>query len=83
MTRLIDADVLFEKVGKISPENKQQHDDIGRFINMITESPTVHVIPVEKPIGVVTEYKNGMVTMRKETYDKYQEIAVNEAVRKL
>ena len=38
--RLIDVDRLFNKVGKIKPKNKQQYEDIGMFMNMITNSVT-------------------------------------------
>lgn len=38
--RLIDADRLFTKVGRIKPKNKQQYEDIGMFMNMITNSRT-------------------------------------------
>ena len=39
--RLIDADKLFEKVGNIKPKSQNQHDDIGVFMNMITNAPTI------------------------------------------
>lgn len=39
--RLIDASVLFDKVGRITPTNKHQYKAIGDFMNMITYSPTV------------------------------------------
>lgn len=39
--RLIDADKLFEQVGNIKPNNKQQYEDIGMFMEMITNSSTV------------------------------------------
>ncbi len=48
MIRLIDANELFDKVGQISPENKQQYEDIGMFMNMITNSPTVEARPEGK-----------------------------------
>lgn len=44
--RLIDADALFEKVGKIKPKNKSEYELLGKFMNMITYSPTV-----ERPHG--------------------------------
>ena len=39
--RLIDAEKLFDKVGNIKPKNKQHYEDIGTFMNMITNSPTI------------------------------------------
>lgn len=44
--RLIDAETLFEKVGKIKPKNKSEYELLGKFMNMITYSPTV-----ERPHG--------------------------------
>lgn len=38
--------------------------------------------PENQPIGVVKEYDNGMVAMRKETFNEYHRIAVNEAIRR-
>ena len=39
--RLIDANKLFEEVGHIQPQSDQQYDDIGKFMKMITNSPTI------------------------------------------
>lgn len=39
--RLIDAEELFNKVGKIVPRNTTHYKAIGEFMNMITNSPTV------------------------------------------
>jgi len=39
--RVIDAEELFNRVGQIKPKNKQQYEDIGMFMNMITNSNTV------------------------------------------
>ena len=39
--RLIDAEKLFDEVGRIKPKNKQHYEDIGTFMNMITNSPTI------------------------------------------
>ena len=41
--RLIDADELFERVGVIKPNSVTQYADIGMFMNMITNSPTVFI----------------------------------------
>ena len=41
MARLIDAEELFNKVGKIKPRNEEHYKAIGEFMNMITNSPTV------------------------------------------
>ena len=41
MGRLIDADSLFESVGNIKPNNKSEYELLGKFMNMITYSPTV------------------------------------------
>ena len=49
--RLIDADELFEKVGRISPNSQRQHDDIGLFMYMITNSSTI----IEADKGVSDE----------------------------
>lgn len=38
--RLIDADELFENVGKIKPRNKEHYKSIGEFMNMITNTST-------------------------------------------
>lgn len=43
--RLIDADKLFEKVGKIKPRNKEHYKSIGEFMNMITNSETIDTMP--------------------------------------
>lgn len=39
--RVIDAEELFNKVGKIVPCNTTHYKAIGEFMNMITNSPTV------------------------------------------
>lgn len=39
--RLIDAEELFNKVGKIVPRNITHYKAIGEFMNMITNSPTI------------------------------------------
>ena len=39
--RLIDADELFKEVGNIRPQNIVQYKEIGRFLDMITCSPTI------------------------------------------
>lgn len=39
--RLIDAEELFNKVGKIVPRNTTHYKAIGEFMNMITNSPTI------------------------------------------
>lgn len=44
--RLIDAEILFEKVGNIKPNNKSEYELLGKFMNMLTDSPTV-----ERPHG--------------------------------
>lgn len=51
--RLIDAEKLFEKVGRIKPRNKEHYKAIGEFMNMITNSETIVLqddwIPVSEP----------------------------------
>ena len=44
--RLIDAETLFDKVGNIKPRSQRQYDNIGNFMNMITNSPTVNAVPL-------------------------------------
>lgn len=44
--RLIDADELFENVGKIKPRNKEHYKSIGEFMNLITNSPTIDAVKV-------------------------------------
>lgn len=39
--RVIDAEKLFNKVGKIVPRNITHYKAIGEFMNMITNSPTI------------------------------------------
>lgn len=39
--RLIDAEELFNNVGKIVPRNITHYKAIGEFMNMITNSPTI------------------------------------------
>lgn len=39
--RLIDANKLFEKVGRVKPRNKEHYKAIGEFMNMITNSETI------------------------------------------
>ena len=41
--RLINADILFENVGKIKPRNKEHYKSIGEFMNMITNTSTIAV----------------------------------------
>ena len=41
-----------------------------------------NVPPEVLPVGKIKEYDNGMVTMRKETYDEYESIAVLDAIRR-
>ena len=43
--RRIYAEKLFEKLGNIKPKNKQQYEDIGMFMEMVTNSPTVEEQP--------------------------------------
>ena len=40
--RLIDADVLFENVGKIKPRNEEHYKSIGEFMTLITNAPTIN-----------------------------------------
>lgn len=49
--RLIDANALFERIGQIKPKNKQQYEDIGLFMNMITNAPTVFTCNACKNMG--------------------------------
>lgn len=42
--RLIDADVLFESVGKIKPRNKEHYKSIGEFMYLITNTPTIEQV---------------------------------------
>lgn len=53
MSRPIDAEILFEKVGNIKPKNRSEYDLIGKFMNMITYSPTI-----ERPHGEWLECKD-------------------------
>lgn len=46
------------------------------------EDPEDNVSPKVLPVGKIKEYDNGMVTMRKETYDEYQNIAILDAIRR-
>ena len=39
--RLIDAEVLFKKVGDIKPRNEEHYKAIGEFMNMITDAEAV------------------------------------------
>lgn len=43
--RLIDADKLFEEVGRIKPRNKEHYESIGEFMIMITNSETIASVP--------------------------------------
>ena len=52
-------------------------DEIIKILRTVDAEPTI------LSVGVVKEYDNGMVAMRKETYQEYHAIAVNEAVRRL
>ena len=53
--RLIDAEILFDKVGKIKPRNEEHYKSIGEFMNMITNSPTIHFV-----INGNWKYNNGV-----------------------
>ena len=46
MSRYIDADKLFEKIGSIKPADKEHYKYVGEFMNFITYSPTADVIEV-------------------------------------
>ena len=48
----------------------------------IMEIPSVEVIPERIAAGVIKEYSNGMVAMNHKTYDEYQNIAINDAIRR-
>lgn len=39
--RLIDADKLFQQVGGIKPKSQIEYDDIGNFMNLITDAHTI------------------------------------------
>ncbi len=87
--RPIDADALLEKIdterdilvkdGRLGTE----HILVHYVRNFIEDAPTIDAEPTILSVGVVKEYDNGMVAMRKETYQEYHAIAVNEAVRRL
>ena len=51
--RLIDAEILFEKVGNIEPKNKSEYRLLGKFMDMITCSPTV-----ERPHAELERFYN-------------------------
>lgn len=81
---LIDADALIKYIdmGHLrSPYEKSFSD--SEVVDMLEAAPTVEAEPTIIPIGVVKEYDNGMVAMRKETYHEYHARAVNEATRRL
>ena len=92
--RLIDADALLQEVDELkkSPWFNKNYD-WARFVCnetmeiieslCIDAAPAVDAEPTILSVGVVKEYDNGMVAMRKETYQEYHTIAVNEAVRRL
>ena len=61
--RLIDANDLFERVGNIKPKNKIQYEQIGQFMNMITNSPTI--IQIERPITKVIVHGVEYVPVKK------------------
>lgn len=44
--RLIDANELFDKVGKIKPRSKEHYKSIGEFMNLTTNSPTIDAVKV-------------------------------------
>lgn len=79
--RLIDADALFVDASFFDDDT----DRAERFYSeeQINNAPTVNAEPTILSVGVVKEYDNGMVAMRKETYQEYHAIAVNEAIRRL
>ena len=39
--RIGDLDALFDEVGMIKPRSKTQYNDIGMFMNMITNTTTI------------------------------------------
>ena len=58
--RLIDAETLFDKVGNIKPRSQRQYDDIGNFMNMITNSPTVNAVPLSVIEDIKVEIQGNM-----------------------
>lgn len=57
--RLIDAEELFNKVGKIVPRNTTHYKAIGEFMNMITNSLTIE----PKRGEWIEMYRNGFGNM--------------------
>ena len=83
--RLIDADALADNIAVFFERNENLIDEYvtSTIEDEIETAPTVDAEPTILSVGVVKEYDNGMVAMRKETYQEYHAIAVNEAVRRL
>ena len=48
----------------------------------LMEIPSEEFVPEFIEKGKIKEYSNGMVVMNHETYDEYQNIAVNDAIRR-
>ena len=77
--RLIDADVLFENVGKIKPRNKEHYESIGEFMNMITNTPTINVkwIPVSEGLP---DYRHTVLISTKWGVNIASRDSINEGV---
>ncbi len=67
---------------KASPEYKEiVKENFPAYEKIFEKVPAVEPVPELQEIGVVKEYDNGMVAMRKETYQEYENIAEFNAIR--
>ena len=67
---------------KASPEYEEiVKENFPAYEKIFEKVPAVEPVPELQDIGVVKEYDNGMVAMRKETYKQFEDMAVTEAIR--
>lgn len=92
--RLIDANGLFDKVGKIKPRSKEHYKSIEEFMNLITDSPTIDAVEVvncvkcehyaerETPTGIKGVYKIDTARRAFDEYNNGKWIPVSEKLPK-
>ena len=75
--RLINAEKLFEEVGRIKPRNKEHYKAIAEFMNMITNSETINTRPkgewvrTKNPIGETIVVCSNCRKIRQQGYDDF------------
>lgn len=71
--RLIDAESLFDKVGSICPCNQQNYDDIGTFMHMISNAPTIEVYTKDDVADLLSNMQRDFYHLYTEAKEDYKD----------